>query len=354
MALLAVYFFIKNRHALSGLFSGLAFMFKFPLGLVFLGIFLFLVFNNFILNNFKTRRPVKWELVKLAVAFTIPVVPFIVLNYFLYSSQAASLLEAAFTPLLLAAPHQSNPVNAVQGSGIIGMIYNYAFYIIELIRQNPALLFAIPGIVLAFVNKKIKAAPLLAILVLLLAYFSLIVNKQMRFSIAFLPFIALFSGYGMVELVGIARKRQGFVNKLSALIMILIAVLSIWLVARADFEIYKERPAAESSVVSEVYEYFTINPPSGAILTTDPGIAAFVDAKIYPYYDSPKAALEAYNRLREKSAYILYHPQFFPCDNYGLECELAKAELFRKISSENREVFHADYGYVEYQIFSND
>jgi len=347
-ALLGLYYFTKQKYTIAGLILAIGFLTRFPQGLVFIALLIIIIYQWL-----KSKTISKEQILKFKLSFAIPVVLFLVLNYFLYSD-TSTLFQAVFKPFILGAAHQTNPAHAVESFGPATRIYNYLFYPLELIRQNPALLFAIPGIAFVFINKKIKSLPVLAVLsllTLLMLYFTLIINKQVRFALVFLPFLTIFAGYGVVQLYRTAMQRASSVRIASIIAIIAVLLVSGLAVGAQNLDIYNSLPDKEPEIASEVYKYFE-NSPDAVVLTTDPRIAPFTNARIIPFYFSPQEGIEIYDESISQATHVLYHPEFFPCELYGPDCEAKKAELFRRIQSENKEVFHEDYGYAEYFIYS--
>src|SRR3989338_1509128 len=92
--LASLYFFIKHEIYLSGMSAGLAFLFKFPAGLIFFGLFLFLLIDKRTLES-----------VKFSGAFLLTVTPYLVFNLISNGN--------IISPLISAASHQSNIVYSV-------------------------------------------------------------------------------------------------------------------------------------------------------------------------------------------------------------------------------------------------
>jgi 4-amino-4-deoxy-L-arabinose transferase-like glycosyltransferase len=165
--LAATYFFISRRLKLAGLFAGVAVLFKFT------NILLIGVFFAHLLLKFSRKQSGLAPLLRLGASFAATTLPFLIFNGFFYGD--------LFKPFFLAQWHQSNPAKAVAG-----WLGNYMFYLIGMIQQHLALIFVAGALIFwkKWFSDFGKSAAALVLLVYL-AYFSFIVNKDERFFLRF-------------------------------------------------------------------------------------------------------------------------------------------------------------------------
>jgi predicted membrane-bound dolichyl-phosphate-mannose-protein mannosyltransferase len=171
--LLALYFLIKKNIFLTGIFSGIAFLFRFPQGILF-AVFGYLVF-----------RKNKDKLFEYCIGIFLSVTPYLIFNLFMYKDM--------FFPFFEAIPHQTNPVHSVLKGSFLSQAYNLFYYPLVLIKNNPVYLSGI----FYFRSKKKILLPFLIFFV----YFTAIINKQERFILAFLPYLSLMAGYSLYKLL---------------------------------------------------------------------------------------------------------------------------------------------------------
>ncbi|MFH1181584.1 MAG: glycosyltransferase family 39 protein [Candidatus Woesearchaeota archaeon] len=315
-AIAAVLFFIKKKYAFAGAFAGVAFLFKFPLALVVVALALSLLFQQVATKKLRLKH-----FLQLILPFIAAVLPYFLLNAALYREN--EILNAAFGPLLSASSHQYNPVHAV--SGIAGNIF---YYPAMFLMQNPLLAFSIAGLFF-IVRKDFASRAVLALAPFtLFCYFALIINKQLRFGLAFLPFVAILSAYGIHCLL--SSRKSPAVAMVILVIVGVTASLSAVAVMKTSLAYYSQLQQPNPELY-EFYSYFS-GRDEVQILTTTPIPTAFSDQKFIPMYDNPAEALRVYGNYSESASAAVYTSNFFPCEYYGAECEAEKQKLFASIS----------------------
>ncbi len=310
-ALLAIYFFLKKKFSLSGIFSGISFMFKFPQGLL---LFIFLIILFFEEKKFLKIR-------NLLIFFLIPVIPFLIFNQIVYGNFLYTFIRAL--------KHQSSPIYIVKNP-----LLNLFYYPIYLFSENLILIFFLFSLIKW---KKIKIHIPLIFLSFLL-YFTLIQNKQLRFSLLFLPYLALLSSYGFFWFFERIRKSRTLI-----FFFLIFTFLSFSLSIYFDFHQFHRFPVKEPEIVSEYYKFF---PKNSVILSSDPVFVAYSDIKLLPYYNSIYTAEELYESYKDQAQFIAYNGNSFPCTNP--ECERLKEEFFNKIKKENELIFSKKYEETKY------
>ncbi len=332
-ALMSVYFFISiktkvKRAILCGSFCAIAFMFRFPQGVLlpaYLSVFFFK--TEKLINKIK-------NILFFCLGFIIITSPFLVFNYFKYYGHI-------FMPLVEASKHQSNLAHAVSNQ-----VYNIFYYLIELIKENPLLIFLLVGTYFYVKNRDTKLNIFYAITAIFVLYYSTIINKQLRFSLEFLPYLAIICAYGVYNIQTWIRKIKRNNNWVKKLFIILLLAL-FFMPLKIDIEQYRWRQITESDTISKIHKYFLNNNITSPILTTDPTLAAFSDVKVYPFYGNLEIAPKSYKYFRPKSQYIMYATDFYPCYN-NEEC-VERERLFERIKSENTLIFNREKVF----IFSN-
>lgn len=320
--LLAVYFFINNRLVLSGIFSSLAFLFRFPQGLIVLPMLLTL--------SIKKTSFLKKSKIYLS-SFLLVLTPFLLFNYFIYKDNVSKIYHAILRPFILAQVHQYSPY------------YNHSifYYPITIFKENYFLIFSLLALFYFFKNKQYKDPKktlIFLIPIIYLLYFTYITNKQLRFSLSFLPYLTIISAYAIYELI----KKKNYLPKTVILIAFVLLMLT---------NIYIELPISpyRSPIEEEFYKYFHNNPIKGTVLTTDPVPVVYIDNKLQGFYDPEDNPEKAYERLKSEAIAIIYTPRSFPC--LTKECEAEKEKLFQKMKEENELVFHKQYWEEDYYIF---
>ncbi len=346
--LAAIYFLTKNEtrnrdYIFAGLCAGLAFLTRFPQGILFGALVIFFS-TKFLID--RTRKNF-YLLLYLVIPFLAVQLPFLIFNALLYYKSTANIYHAMFRPVILAFSHQYNPAE------IPGQAF---FYIQQLAGQNFWLVFAVIGIIFYVAAKKYKqhkANLVMTVFLFYFAYLNIIPNKQIRFSISFLPFLCMLSSYGLFALMEVIAKEEKYAL-MQRIIVGLIAVLSIALIIPTDVNYYFWRPAEAPDLVTEFYSYF--NESSAKlqplrILTADPIPAAYTDAMFSPIYFSLENAYNDYTQLDYD--YIIYSTDVYYCALEDEKCEQDVNSFFAMVSSENELVFTKKYKTRTYYIYKH-
>lgn len=346
--LLAVYFFVDRKLVLAGTATSLAFLFKYPQGLILVCILL-AIFMWFVIEVKLSRQEWKQKLrdciknISLYIMGFLPVIiALLIFNYYKYSS--------ILYPFQLASLHQNNLVHA-QGS----LLTSLAYYPFTLFIQNHLLAFAVVGLGLGafiFVNlfssrkqridknhmqNQMNLAFIALILLIYLIYYTQMINKQDRFALSFLPFAAILCAYGWVYVyekitcssINCLHKRW---RSLLILVLVLFTAYSITLSLHKDYYKFNSFPDEQPAIVDEYYKFFP-DGYQGTILTADPVHAAYSDVKMMPYYYSVGEGLEEYdawiNNPEVKA--VVFIPGAFIC--FDKACEEKRAILFDEIKN---------------------
>lgn len=331
-ALFSLYFFKIKKYGLSGLFSAITFMFRFPQGIIFLGV------GFTILLRFHKKIFSK-ELSKFIINFLYVLIPFIIFNLIVYGHPLKSVLEASL--------HQSNIVHSIIGGKITSIFLNLTYYIVELIKQNYIYGFFFVG-VFYFINskknKKNKNISILVLIILFFTYFTYIINKQPRFLLVILPYISLFTAYGITK--SLKYLKYNYLKILIGLLLILLIIPSLSNISK----IYVWR-TGEIPPIFEFYNYFENKTTDTKILTMSPMQIAYSDIYMVPMYDNVDEAIRIYNENNKHFNIIIYTSNFYPC--YNEECDKKKNLLFNDILKNNQIIFHIETD-QDYYIFKKN
>ncbi len=346
--LLAIYLFLENKYMLSGVCCAFAFMFKFPQGLI-LASLLLVIFIEFIRNRKFTLLAIKSS--KIVAPFLAAISPFLIFNYFMYRAYTSRLYHSIFRPLILGAWHQANPSESVIVPGkILTYVYNYLYYLVTPIVQNPLLIFAFFGVFYYFRKKLYKKNKVTALFILFLVpflYFTYIPNKQFRFLIQFLPLVCLLASLGFYTFYDGLSKRKAY-----ALKVLTIAILISLLIVNISFFFW--RPASEPSVVVGLYRFISNNNIKGPVLTADPVFCVYSDNHIIPYYFMLDENIIVYNEWERslKPEALVFTSSSFYCAENDAACISKRDKLLNNILSNNTLVFNQTfYSNNQYYIF---
>ncbi len=209
--------------------------------------------------------------------------------------------------------------------------------------------------------KSRKKQAILFILLIYLGYFTLIVNKQPRFMLLFLPLIVIIVSFGIVHFLRIINTRyvkKEIILKILAGFLVIVLIMPALNMGFKFFRFgYYESHNEKRPIISEYYEYFNnysnsdFNDKNIIVLTTDPVPSAYTDKKFIPFYYSAFDAEKYYELNINSSDAVIYNPQAFQCEKISASCMEKQKKLERKIFSENKLVFNKTYDNEKYFIF---
>ncbi len=356
--LASILFFLKGRYFLSGFMGSIAMLFKFPNALVLIALFISVVICRLFF-----KRPFAFSMlapIRYIAGFSLATVPFLVFNYLFYRPFTSNFADALFRPFILASWHQGNPIKSISGA-----LQNYLFYILEAFRQHIFLAFAALFVVLFFWRKwyEDQAKSLLLWFVLVyLAYFSLIPNKDVRFLLLFLPAACILASAAFFSVLGaLLPLRQGIFNyfrsfALTALFAFL--AVSFFISAYKDQSLHHWWPVSEPEIVPGVYESFSQLGIEGPILTSDPVFAAYNDNLFLAYYDTsrgvPKNVDPSWNIRRLSAEAVVFSPDNF-CSQMDIGCRTEVQLLQEEIEREFKPIYNLSFydGYLTYYLYLN-
>lgn len=356
LVLLSLYFFVTKRYAFSGAVAGIAFLFKFPNGILLIVVAVTLAVSA-VMKKQLLRKQLP-DLAKFAASFAVVTAPFFVFNYLFYRPFTGNAFDAAFRPVILGAWHQSNPSKAIGD-----VLFSYSFYLIEAFRQHFVLVFAAAAAFLFWKRRWFADSGKLLLALFLLAffaYFTYIPNKDARYLLPFLPAICIFAAAAFVEVFGFLlsfRKTPAVVLALVASASLL--VLSFSVAAYKDYHFYSWRPSAEPPLVGELYRSMARFGLTGPVLTSEPVFAAYNDNLFLAYYDTssgiPKSLKPSWDLAGKPVEAVVFSPQSFYCPAADSGCYRDLDQLHSSIASGYLPVFNGTYydSRLSYYVFVN-
>lgn len=286
--LLALHLYLRKSYILSGIACSLAFLFRFPAGLMLPAISIImlyeLAFDKKITRVYKKTKKNINPLLKFHITFIILMLVYLFSNKIIYGS--------FFQPLILASGHQST-----FAGNITGWAYVF-FYPAVLFSSNLFLLFAL------FTPKIKKNLYPLIPFILFFLYFTIIPHKKERFLILLLPYISILAAAGIKQVLDLTRDKYFRMTVYFILFLLLIPSLT------NTFLIYKNSLKQEPEFVDTYYNY--IQTLEGLIITSDPVPAAYTDKKFIDFYDDTEMGLQILKNNIDDAGAVIYSPEAFP------------------------------------------
>jgi hypothetical protein len=354
--LLSVYFFSRQKYALSGVSAGIATLFKFTNGLLIFA----LSFGFLILSYLKPSKVGLYKpFLKAAVSFAAILAPFLIFNAYFYRNFASNLLSSAFTPFIQAAWHQSNPTKAIPG-----FFQNYFFYIFQLIQQHIAFIL-LPVAIFLFWKKKWYLSPGKLVLGVVMAfyflYFSVIINKDIRFLLTFLPIACIFAAAAFSDSFDYFRKNPSSLRSLSLVALLALLVVSVAISGYNDKRTLNWR-AFETTEDTRLYNSISDLGIRGSVMTSDPVFAVYNNNLFIPYYDSSKgmsphlAPSWQLQKNQKPFEAVVFSPESLYCSLGDLTCWVSREELGIEIKLAYTQEFSGSFfeNTTNYYIYVND
>jgi len=315
--LLAVYFIITKRNFLSGLFFGIAFMTRF------LQIFAFISVVFYILTQQKDKQKI---LSKLFLGFAIAVLPYFILNAFLYQNPIHPFIYHA---------------DLTKNSGWDNY-HGISFYFNSLFKENIFYLLSIAGIIYVFKNKDKTKKLVVLPLVIFLAFFISIKQKEMRFLIILMPYMYLLVSSSLISI---------FNTKNPKTLLISLIIITFVLSFATALNYYKNEYSRTNqyTILQESYDE-----AKGNLWISSPMIAAYSDNKAsnlvyYPYFDSIKE--QELENNAGNADYIFIDSCDIGCRPNDSECESKKEELWNYFAIKLKTEHSSKHGQCSQYIF---
>jgi len=306
-SLLAIYFLIKKRYFLTGLFVGISFMTRF--------LQLFILIPTILYLTIQKRNRLK-NILNLAYGFLIITIPYLILNLFLYKNPLYPFILQSFM------------------TKYTGWIFHQPlqFYFIKLIKENFLVLFAIIGTIIILKQKDYKKITILSIFLLFFVFFNSIRHKEIRFILILLPYMYLIMSYGIFKVSNLIKRKK------TLLYLSIILAGIIWLIQTTNqikIPNFKEYPQFTSYIEKDnVKEGIWISNPLFIVNSNKKA-----DELIYyPLYNSKK--IDILKEKFPKASHILINTcDILPCPPEDKTCP-EKTIAFLNYLKNNFETIH--------------
>lgn len=354
--LLSIYLYLKKKYLFSGLFAGVALLFRFPQGLIIVPIGIAIIIDWLLKNKQITKKNKRADsknyksdysalfkrILFYGIGFAIIIIPFISLNYLMYNAYTSKFTDALFRPLILASPHQGNLFESIRGNSLSTQLYNIFYYVIMMLKNNVLFVLSLVGAIMLLVRFKERAKILSLTLIIYLIYYSYIINKQERFMITFLPIICILTSYFIFYIIrkimpqNIKQikeyKNLSDVMRRSALVSVIIIaiLLTSGYAVTIDAEYYYWLHPSDNKpeIVKEYYYIINDLKIQGPILISEPVLTAFTDNKLIEYtYENNDILISNEWEANEDIAAVAYSYDTIPCLEEDERCKNMRESL---------------------------
>jgi len=318
--LLAMYFFIDSKFFLTGLFSGIAVMTRFFQVFALIGLYVVFLSYFFPKNDFVRK------LFNLLTGFLLLIVPYFLLNYYLYGD--------LFLPLKV----QSH---LTQTTG--WMLYeNSGFYFTGLLKENFLMIFLLSAPF--FLKRNYRFYAVLFIPLIYILIFSVVKHKEMRFMITIFPFLYMLTAY---YIHAIHKKMKTKVAVKGFFLVLIILWITITFSAFNSSVSYNENNEA----IVYFQNYLKNNNLKSWV--TNPLYALYSKNRIdgLVYYYSPENLVMFVEKNKENVDVVLYNECDIPCQSEDKSC-LKSRDVLRNALSNLKKIYEKSIDSCRYQIFT--
>ncbi len=317
--LLGFYYFVKKKYNFSGLFLGIAFMTRFFQIFAFIPLILLLFY-------FVVKKKESYEsLFYFSMFFLIPIVPYLILNYFLYNNP--------FYPFLL----QS------WMSRYTGWIFSqpFYFYFIELVKENILVLFSVLALIFILKKPDFKKMSFVLLFLFIFIPYALVAHKEMRLLITALPFLYILTSYGISYFISFFNKNK---NLLLSLLLIIFLILTV---PKLKFDKYEDN-------LDVFYDYVESVEMDNGLWVSNPAFIAYSDKKAeliyYPLYNSEK--IDSLTANINNAKHILINTcDILPCPPSDSLCINKHNDFIELLKERFSLKSYNEHGSCEYYIF---
>lgn len=297
-SLLAIWLVLRKKYFLGGLAATATFFLRFPLGLIFIPIGILAFIDE------GTWRKKFIDALKISSSFIVSFGGYLILNNWLYGD-----------PLL---PIKLGQISMQQS------VYTpepFFYYAIKLFFENPLLIFALVFVGILIIKRDLlkhqTVTATLISLFLIGGYLSSLAHKELRYSIAFLPYIAILAGAGMAYVFEKIR-----LNKTYAILLIAAAVPVLSSIAMH----YNYAPPQIASEYEKYYHFFDDKKDS-IVITTSPQIGATTDIPILELFDTFEEGVRTFSANRNIIDYAAIDSCNIRCEKEGADCSPSQRQL---------------------------
>jgi 4-amino-4-deoxy-L-arabinose transferase-like glycosyltransferase len=326
-ALFSLYVFTKEKYILSGVFASIAFLLRFPQGLMFLSLILISIYNT------RNKNISIWfkDAMKLSLSILVGFLPLTVLylgfNYFFYGDMFKPVIWAGTT------------ISYVCSYENFGTWY----YVKELWRTAPMLFFALLAPLVFFKKEYVKSREtLMTILIsalIFMSYFFWECYKEIRFSLAFIPYVSLLAGVSFMFFMNVFRR-----NKL--LMFLLFTILAF----AGIFFIYKN-PSVDYDNTNYSSFYSKIENLKGSYISSTPIPVALSNISLKEIFKSYLGFIDIFNNREDYINGIILNT----CDTCGAGGDVGVCKEASQIENAIKKPFQKTYdqtiGKCEYFVF---
>jgi hypothetical protein len=325
--LLSFYLFINKRYGWCGFFASLAFMTKYPYGIVLVPFLLFLVFK---IKKFK-------ETAIFCFAYSVPFVSFSLFNIFFYRKVTANFFDSIIRPFVIANV-------TVMVDNVKYYKQPFFYYFVQMFFDNFLVVLAILFFVFYFTARLYRKSDInlfLACGFLLSFYFSWLLQKDYRYALDFLPFIIVLVAFCVDRILFFFSQVHKFAFYLS------LAILIIFVAFNSFYKIPVSLGYLDTAD-KDICNFFKDYEGNYSVFSTTPVIVPCLENRFYGrYIDLPKH-VDLFFNTSDYDVFVFSNSTFLCIDDV---CEKEKVDSLNKLKSDADLVFETSSKFEYFAVF---
>ncbi|MBT3297477.1 phospholipid carrier-dependent glycosyltransferase [archaeon] len=345
-ATLALYFFLdksKKYHLyFTGLFIGLAFLTKYPLGIL-LPAFIItqLLSSDYNINNVHEKffsknnlyNKIK-QITKLTLSFIITIAPYLILNQILYSNMLEPFIKGT-------------SIMNTQTWLYSGDVW---FYFTEFIHANKLFLFIYFALLIFIFKKQWKDEKYLIMVIssaMIIAYFSFsVARKEVRYMTLALPFLSILIADIVYLAYSYLSKFRKAIIRPQALLFIFTVLIILTQLDVANNLVYDHdsSPIIDNDNFDGVEEVIALMQEENrgvGVFASNPALMLCLDKRMIPTSNMYEAS-QIYLWQEENFNYIYLDSCDFRCQDTDFECINSTEEFYNLVKFNNELVFESN------------
>ncbi|MBI2652296.1 glycosyltransferase family 39 protein [Candidatus Woesearchaeota archaeon] len=325
-SLFGIYYLIEKKHFISGLSFGISFMTRFLQLFVFVSVILAYMF-------YFDRKQSK-NLTKISAGFLMIVLPYFILNNFVYGSFLYPFLQQIYL---------------TNNSGWFNY-HSLSYYFIELFGESFLYILSFVGLILIFLftNKDKNKMTVGVIFLLFFVFFNYIQQKEMRFLIISMPYMYILVAYALVYFF--------YKSELQSLkYVFLIIVFTSLVFSFIRIETYYDIESGKINAYKEIQEHFVKNYIKGDIWISNPLIPLYSNDKSanLMYYPTPNETNKEM-LITDKSDFVFVDTCDLVCNLDDINCRNSWPKIINSLKNKMKTEFAIKNNECEQYIFRRD
>ena len=328
LGLAGIYVLVRYQHLFSvfgaGVFIALSFLTRFPQGIWFA-----VMVGALVIPRGKATLKLK-TLAALMLGFTLPILPYLLFNYFRYGSPWDPLVAGSWIITTSTWLYDSGISYYFVHFFIFNAIYLFSFmYLYHYVRQREW--FTMPKTIIVLI-------PIITIL-----YYVYVPRKELRYIVTSVPFLAMMVSWAVTTIyLKLKNRPRPFISaRFFAVFCLILVIIPI------PGGVYFERPPAFETELTTVIENHNL---TGLILSSDPAFVSFLDHQVVTL-DGMEFAPTIYQQYKNKFELLFMNDCNLVCAPDDGVCQKQKEDLLRIMTSENQAVFSESIDSCTYTIY---